>query len=413
MAKSFNSDFFANNRKVLRSHLKPADIIVLAGNGLLQRGGDSTYPFHQDASFWYFTGCDEPDLVLVLDEDEEYLIVPVRGDSRKVFDGEIDESQLRHDSGIELILHEEDGWKKLNSRLTKTKQVSTLAVPPDYIEQIGIYSNPARAKLINRLKADHPKLKLIDITKDIARQRVIKQPLEISAMQRAIDITLSSLNRALQPDKLASYKYEYEVEAELNYDFRRLGAEGHAFAPIVAGGEHACVLHNIANNGLLKKNQLLLCDVGAEYSHYAADITRTVSLGTPSSRQSCVYAAVSETQSYALSLLRPGIVLKQYETKVEQYLGKKLLSLGLISSSDRAQIRKYMPHAVSHFLGLNAHDIGLYDQPLKAGMVLTAEPGIYIKDESIGIRIEDDVLITKTGNQVLSNKLANSLILSS
>ncbi len=409
MANLFTSKFYINNRKSLKSRLKVDYPIVLAGNGLLQRGGDGSYPFHQDSSFWYFTGCDEPDLVLVLDEDEEYLIIPIREGSRAAFDGEINELQLKSSSGIELILNQAEGWKRLKSRLAKNKQISTMVAPPDYIKQIGIYSNPARANLINRLKKDCPGLKLTDITKDIASLRVIKQPVEIAAMQKAIDITVNSLSRALQPAKLANYFYEYEIEAELNYDFRRLGADGHAFTPIIASGENACVLHNIANNGKLKKNQLILCDVGAEYEHYAADITRTICLGKPNSRQQSVYDAVLETQDFALSLLRPGVLLKEYELKVEQFVGTKMRSLGLFNQASHKNIRHYMPHAVSHFLGLNAHDIGLYDQPLKAGMVVTVEPGIYIKDEAIGVRIEDDVLITKTGDKVLSKALPRNL----
>ena len=409
MKQNFTSQFFVDNRKRLKKSLSMSAPLVLAANGLLQRSGDTTYPFHQDASFWYFTGIDEPDVVLVCDKNEEYLIVPVRESSRAAVDGTIDELALSRISGIKQIFHQEEGWKKLSSALAKAKKVSTVAAAPEYIEQISLYTNPARRKLINKLKTKQSNLKLLDVGRDIARLRVIKQPVEIEVIQKAINITLSSLGEVLKPANLKKYQFEYEIEAELSHGFGKQGARYHAFEPIIAAGEHACIIHNFANDGSLKQNQLLLCDVGAEYDHYAADISRTVCVGTPSARQQAVYDAVLETQDYALSLLHPGTILKNYETEVEKFMGKKLLSLGLISVIDKKQIRKYMPHSVSHFLGLNVHDVGLYDQPLEAGMVVTAEPGIYILGETIGVRIEDDVLITENGNKVLSSKLGRSL----
>lgn len=405
----FTSDFFVGNRARLRRLFTGTAPIILTASGRLQRGGDTTYPFCQDASFWYYTGIEEPDVILVCDKDKEYLIVPLRDASRQAFEGAIDDAELKRVSGIETILDAKQGWKRLGARLERVKHAATLAAAPAYLESYGMFTNPARQHLIDQLKSYNGKIELLDIGEHVARQRMVKQEPELAAMQKAIDITATSLRQVFRPSKLPTYGYEYEVEADLARSFCRQGASGHAFAPIVAGGARACVLHNEQNSSALSADELLLCDVGAEYGHYAADITRTVSLGTPSRRQQAVYDAVLETHQYAVSLLKPGVILRTYEDQVEQFIGEKLRELGLIKTIDHETVRHYCPHAISHFLGLNAHDVGLYDLPLEPGMVLTVEPGIYIKEEAIGIRIEDDVLITAEGNRVLSDALPRTL----
>jgi Xaa-Pro aminopeptidase len=166
----------------------------------------------------------------------------------------------------------------------------------------------------------------------------------------------------------------------------------------------------VSNDGQLSADELVLLDVGAECDHYAADLTRTVSMGSPSRRQQLVYDAVLEVHAHAIGLLKPGVILKEYEKQVEAFMGECLRELGLIKSIDPEAVRTFYPHSTSHFLGLTAHDAGLYDQPLEAGMVLTVEPGIYIADEALGIRVEDDVLITNDGNRMLSDRLLRELV---
>ena len=409
MESNFNSQFFAGNRVRLRELFTGKAPIVVSSNGLLQRGGDSAYPFAQDANFWYLTGINEPDILLVMDKGKEYLIVPNRSASREAFDGAIALDSLKTRSGISTIYSDKDGWNHLSARLNKVKHIATVAPVPTYIEQFGLFANPARAALVSRLKSYKVGLELLDLGPHLSRLRMVKQPQELAAIQKAIDITATSLKVAFKAPKLAKYKYEYELEAELSRSFRRLGSDGHAFEPIVASGERACTLHNVNNCGLFDGNQLVVVDVGAEVEHYAADITRTISLGTISRRQQAVYNAVLEVQNYAIDLLRPGTLLKDYEQLVEHFMGEKLRELGLIKTINHENVRKYYPHATSHFLGLNVHDVGDYDRPLEAGVVLTVEPGIYIKHENIGVRIEDDVLITLAGNKILSNKLSREL----
>ena len=410
METAFTSDFFTGNRRRLQELFAGTAPIVLTAAGMLQRGADQAFPFYQDASFWYFTGCDEPDCILVMDKDKEYLIVPERSASRIAFDGAVDEASLIRASGIDTIYDDRTGWKKLGARLEKVKHAATLPAAPGYIGQLGMYTNPARRTVIRRMKSYNEHLELLDLSQHITRLRAIKQPAELAAIERAIAITGKGLRQALRPQKLKAYTREYEIEAELTRSFRLQGARGHAFSPIIAGGENACILHNEANEGTLTAGELLLCDVGAEYDHYAADISRTVSVGAPDRRQEAVFDAVLAVQEYAQSLLVPGTFLKAYEKQVELFMGEKLRALGLIKTIDSDAVRAFYPHAASHFLGLNAHDVGMYDEPLQPGMVLTVEPGIYIRNEAIGVRIEDDVVITPEGNRVLSSALPKTLV---
>jgi Xaa-Pro aminopeptidase len=406
MKSHFTAKFFAGNRARLCELFTGTAPIVITANGVLQRGGDSPLSFAQDANFWYLTGIDEPDIVLVIDGGEEYLIVPEQSDYQKAFDGAAVNKELTQRSGIKKVYGYDEGWGRLAERLKKVKHVATVEPSPAYIDVYGIYTNPARAALVYKLKKHKPSVRLLDLMPHLVRMRMVKQPEEIAAIRAAIDITAASLTDALRLNK---YKYEYELEAEITAGFRRRGAAGHAFEPIVASGQRACTLHNVANNSALSKSDLVVVDVGAEVEHYAADITRTVSLGRPSARQRAVYDAVLDAQKFAIGLLKPGMSFNDYRQQTDRFIGEKLRELGLIKTINAKNIRKYYPHSISHFLGLNVHDAGDYRQPLQAGSVLTVEPGIYIPAESIGVRIEDDVLITKNGAKVLSHKLPRSL----
>jgi len=409
MESRFTSEFFAGNRQRLRELFTGTAPIVVTANGLLQRGGDSTFAFAQDANFWYLTGIDEPDILLVMDRDKEYLIVPSRSASRQAFDGAPSAESLSRRSGIQAIYDDKTGWAQLGGRLKKVKHAATLATPSAYVEHYGMYTNPARAALVARLKTEKSGLELLDLSPHLVRLRMVKQSCELATLQVAIDITIAGVKEAVRPGRLRGYAHEYQVEAELSRSFRRRGADGHAFEPIVAGGPRACTLHNVSNSGTLAADELVLMDVGAEVEHYAADISRTFSLGAPSRRQQAVHAAVLDVQRFAFGLLQPGVLLKDYEQQVEHYMGEKLRELGLIKTISHDNIRAFYPHATSHFLGLNVHDVGDYERPLEPGIVLTVEPGIYIPREGIGVRIEDDVLVTPKGIKILSNKLSRDL----
>ena len=405
----FNAEFFKANRQRLISQL-PTDLpIAITANGLIQRGSDSAYPFTQDANFWYLTGINDPDITLVIDHQREFLIVPIRDGSRVTFDGQIDTHKLANISGVSDILNEASGWKRLDGLLAHSKQVATLASAPPFIEQYGLYSNPARSHFADRLKQHvGEELKLIDIRSELAAMRIVKQPVELMALREAINITNQTLKDVLAKP-YGTYNYEYQIEADIIQGFRRRGASGHAFEPIVAGGVRACTMHYLSNSARLEPGELVILDVGANVSGYAADITRVLPTAKPSRRQKVVHDAVRETQAYAFSLLKPGVLLRGYEIKVAKFMGTKLKELGVISNLKPETVRFYFPHATSHFLGLNVHDVGDYTKALQVGTVLTVEPGIYLPEENIGVRIEDDVLVTESGIEVLSAKLPAKL----
>jgi Xaa-Pro aminopeptidase len=410
MGDMFGSEFFAGNRARLLQLFTGTAPVVVTANGLLQQATSEPYRFAQDASFWYLTGIDEPDVVLVMDKGREYLIVPDRGASREVFDGALNHTDLARRSGVVSVLNEKDGWKQLEARVKKVRHVATLAANPTYIEQLGMYSNPARAALARRLKKVNDNLELLDLRQHVARLRTVKQAAELAAIQAAIDVTVDTIREVTASARLAKYAFEYEVEAEISRGFRRRGSDGHGFPPIVAGGKRACTLHNINNNSPLASDELLTIDVGARVSHYNADITRTLSLGNKSSRrQQAVHEAVQAAQDYAYSLLKPGVVIADYERQMEEFMGEKLRELGVIKTIDKDSVRRFFPHATSHFLGIDVHDGGDYETPLLPGAVLTVEPGIYIREEAIGVRIEDDVLITEDGCEIISKKLPREL----
>ncbi len=408
MVESLNAEFYSNNRARLRKLFQGKAPIVITAHGQVQQGGDYAYKFHQDGSFLYLTGIDQPNIVLVIDKEKEYLILPDRSDYSDIFDGAFNPAKFAELSGINEVLDNKTGWKKLTARFRKAKHFATLAPLPAYVDSHDFYANPARANLIAKIKQINPALEALDLRQHLGVMRMVKQAPEIEAIQQAVDVTVQTFKEVRT--RLAKQEYEYQVEAALSYGFRKRGSDGHAYDPIVAGGLNSCTLHYCQNNSRLNHGELVLIDAGSQVNRYAADISRTYSVsGEPSKRQKQIHSAVMEVRQFALDHLKPGITIRENEKLVEQFMGEKLRSLGLIRNVEHDEIRKYYPHATSHFLGLDVHDGGDYERALEPGVVLTVEPGIYIEEESIGIRIEDDVLITDDGNVVMSAKLPHEL----
>lgn len=407
MEGEFTADFFSRNRERLRTLFTGTAPIILTANGQMQRNGDVTYPFRQDSSFWYLTGIEEPDAILVMDKNKEYIILGEREEWRDTFDGAVSTEKLSHISGIADIMTEKSGWKQLNHRLKKVQHVATLSAPSAYVDHYNFYANPARARLIARIKeAAGEELELLDLRQHLARMRSIKQPIELDAIRYAIGLTEEAIQQVYK--KRQKYGHTYEIDAEITGHFLKHGAK-HGFPSIVATGAEACTVHHMENTAPVDQNGLLLLDISAEVHNYAADISRTYAINEPTKRQQAVYEAVHEVYDFASGLLRPGVKIRDYEKQVEDYMGEKLRELGLIKLIEKEEVRKFFPHLTSHHLGLDTHDVSDPDVPLEPGMVLTVEPGIYIPAEGIGVRIEDDVLITETGIEVLSAKLPLSL----
>lgn len=405
-SKGFNPEFFQNNRRRLQQSFGGTAPIVITANGLIQKTRqDDTYAFHQDSNFWYLSGIDKPNFVLVIDRDKDYIIGPEIDERWRIFNGGIAFEKLQKSSGVAEILGGKEGWQKLSKRLKKAKHAATILPPKIFDEQYHVYTNPAKRRLVKLLKSYNSGLKLIDISRHIVELRTVKQPSEVAAIQAAIDQT-SEVYRIIGK-KLAKLKNEREIAVEIGYIFAQKGM-AHSFEPIVAGGKNAVTLHYNENDSPIDSSKLLLIDMGGRLSGYCADLTRTLSI-SPTKRQLAVYAAVLQVREFALKMLQPGVQLASYESAIEHYMGEKLRELGLIKTIDSESVRKYYPHNTSHFLGIDVHDVGDFTKPLAAGTVLTVEPGIYIPEEEIGIRIEDDVLITEDGNRVLSARLPREL----
>ena len=264
MSDGFETSFFRENRERLQTLFTGTAPIVITANGLLQRNSDVHFPFRQDSTFWYLTGLEEPDLILVMDKGKEYLIAPERDKNRAAFDGAISYESLITRSGVEQVLDAKTGWRQLGARLRRVKHVATVAAAPGYISQHGLYTNPARARLVKQIKTWNDSVELLDLRPHITRMRMIKQPVELQQLQRAIDTTERTL-RTMYRKGWQSFDKEYEIEAVITAAFRKADAQ-HAYQPIVAAGANACTLHYVKNNGPISDDSLLLLDVGAEVS---------------------------------------------------------------------------------------------------------------------------------------------------
>lgn len=400
-----DKSFFTGNRERTYDALK-GGLLVVPAYTQMQLTNDTAAPFVQEANFWYLTGIDYPDWWVFLDGKRRraWLVAPTVAEHHQLFDGSLSYGDAIDISGIDDVIDRQaaDSWLRQAARAHQLVHVIDV---PQHAEYFGFTLNPAAKDVREKLQRIFAKV--VDFRLELARIRAIKQPVEIDAIQNAIDLTVKSFESV--KSKLDSYRYEYEVEADFTADFRRAGSDGHAYDPIVAGGPNACTLHYTRNNGRLKKGQLLLLDIGAKSHGYAADITRTYAYGKPSKRQQAVHDAVREAQQTIIGLIAPDTPIDEYHEMVDRVMQKALMDLKLIKSNDDENYRKYFPHAISHGLGIDVHDALGRPRSLLSGMVLTVEPGIYIPEEGIGVRIEDDILVTDSGFKNLSAKLPTGL----
>jgi Xaa-Pro aminopeptidase len=333
------------------------------------------------------------------------LVQPDIDDIHAIFNGTLPSEDAKNVSGIKDVLDQAAGVDLLKQAARSHRLVYTIDLPP-FHERFGFMMNPASREMRERLSRMFANVE--DFRPKLAEIRAIKQPQEIDAIQAAIDLTIESFRHV--QSNLSKYKTEYQIEAEFNYRFRHTGGDGHAYNPIVAGGSNACTLHYSHNNAQLKKGSLLLMDVGARHHGYAADITRTYAFGKLTKRQIAIHDAVRNAQTEIIGLLKPGLPVEEYQTSVDTIMKKALVDLTLMKDeNDEENYRRYFPHAIGHGLGIDVHDALGRPRTLQAGMVMTVEPGIYIPEEEIGVRIEDDILITDSGYRNLSAKLSTTL----
>lgn len=393
--------FFVENRKRIAKGLK-LGLLVIAGYGSLQQSGDAAFAFQQEANFWWLTGIEAPGWWLILESSHTTLVAPSVEATHQLFDGGLSWEEAKRISGVEKVISQAEATELLEKLASKYKSVATLGRDP-LAKYYDFALNPAPLATLRQLRKVFSKVE--DCRLELARLRAIKQPSEVAAIRRAVGLTIEAFVAVRQ--NIAKYTYEYQVEADFSHYFRSSGAKGHAYEPIVAAGKNACTLHYVKNQDRLNKNGLLLLDIGARVGGYAADITRTYALGTATKRQQQVHAAVELAHQEIISLLKPGLPVLEYHQKVDEIMKQKLTELGLLKKPE--DYRKYFPHAISHGLGIDVHDALGRPTEFKEGMVLTVEPGIYIPEEGIGVRIEDDILITKDGHENLSAALPTSL----
>jgi Xaa-Pro aminopeptidase len=399
-------DFFASNRERLTAKLNGGIIVITAYAGM-QRSNDMAFTFEQEANFWWLTGVERADWWLIIDgaRSRSWLVAPSVSESHQIFDGSLTPEDAKKISGVDEVIGQDKALSMLRELAKQHSVVYTLGDQP-YAEYLDFNLNPAPKKLHELL--DRTFNSVHDCRKELSQLRAIKQSYEVTCLKKAINLTIDAFEEV--KEMLPRAKYEYEIEAEFTYYFRRHGARGHAFDPIVASGKNACVLHYLDNNAKLKKRELLLMDIGVRHHGFSSDIARTYALGEPTKRQQDVHDAVQLAHKEIIRLLKPGASVEQYLRDSDAIVGEALVRLGLISDrSDQQAVRKYFPHAISHGLGVDSHDSLGAARVFQPGMVLTVEPGIYIPEEGIGVRIEDNILVTEIGHANLSARLSTDL----
>jgi Xaa-Pro aminopeptidase len=396
MINKLPKSFHISKRKELLNKTN-ADLIVLAANGQIQMSLDQSYDFVQESNFYYLTGLNIADLILVLSKDESFLILPKINHYMEVFDGGLDLKEIKNISGITKLYAHEEGIQKLKELVLKNKEVHTLFEEDEKLKTYGITSLPFRSNLIKLIKQLNKKIKLIDVERNLAKMRMIKSEEEIHLIARASKIIKESIEEL----DLLKLKNTKEVALEIERLMVKKGASSWAFKPVISTSRASTVIHYVDLDQDLKKGNLLLVDVGCKFEGYSSDISRTLAIGRTSKRYEEVVLALKEIQKDLIKYLKPGISFRELEDKCEELIGLKLIALELIKKANNKSIRKYYPHAVTHHLGIDTHDLADYSQVLTENMVITIEPGIYIEKEEIGVRFEDDVLITSNGAKVL------------
>jgi len=402
-----NSGLFVKNREKFTAQMKPKSVAVFNSNDIYPVSADSTLPFAQHRDIFYLSGIDQEESILLLFPDAPYehlkeiLFLRETNEHIAVWEGEkLTKERAFQVSGIKTVFWLQDFDKTLKEIMMHA-EVMYINTNEHY--RSAVETETREDRFIKKWKAQYPAHTVAKSNPILQRIRSIKETEEIDLIQQACNITEKGFRRLLsfvKPNVM-----EYEVEAELIHEFVRNRSKGFAYTPIIASGNNANVLHYIENNQQCKAGDLLLLDVAAEYANYSSDLTRTIPVsGRYSERQKAVYNAVLRVKNEATKMLTPGTLWKQYHVEVGKIMTSELLGLGLIDKADVQNenpdwpaYKKYFMHGTSHHMGLDTHDYGLLHEPMEANMVFTVEPGIYIPAEGFGIRIEDNVVIQKSG----------------
>ncbi|MCA0932544.1 aminopeptidase P family protein [Lutimonas saemankumensis] len=410
-----DNQLFIKNRKKFVEKMEPNSMAIFNSNDIYPISADSTLPFAQQRDIFYLSGVDQEESVLVIfpdcpkEENREILFLRETNDHIAVWEGEkLDKDKAFTTSGISKVYWLQDLEKVLFELMT---QAETVYVNTNEHYRASVETETRDARFIKWIKEKYPAHNYKRCQPIMQRLRSVKEPLEIEMIQNACDITEKGFRRVLGFMKPGVM--EYEIEAEYIHEFIRNRSAGFAYTPIIGSGYNACVLHYIENNQECKDGDMVLMDVGAEYANYSSDMTRCIPVsGKFSERQKEVYNAVLRVKNEAAKLLVPGTIWADYHVEVGKLMTKELLNLGLISQEDVDKedpdwpaYKKYFMHGTSHHMGLDTHDYGILTEPMEPGMVFTVEPGIYIPDENLGIRLEDDYVIQESGEPI--NLMAN------
>ncbi len=412
---SIDSALFIENRQKFKNNLKPNALAVFVSNDIMPTNADGSMGFRQNSDLFYLTGIDQEETMLVIFPDvkdgkhKEILFVKETSELIAIWEGaKLNKQQATAASGIEHIYWHHEFEKVMKPFLLQTEFIY-LNANEHTRRYIDIETSQDRFN--KNLIAKYPLHKYERSAPIMQKIRAVKSMQEIDLIQQACDITEKGFRRLLNFIKPGAW--EYEIEAELIHEFTRNRSEGWAYSPIIASGANACVLHYVENNKQCKDGDVILLDVAALYANYASDLTRSIPVnGKYSKRQKEVYNAVLRVHRAAAKWLVPGQTFEKYNKLVGDMMTEELLQLGLLKTEDVKKqnpnwpaFKKYFMHGTSHFLGLDVHDVGFFHEPMQAGMVFTVEPGIYIPEEGLGIRIENNLLITTNGQMDLMKNI--------
>ena len=412
---SVNPQIFTDNRQRFVKKMKAGSIAIFNSNDELPTNGDALHPFRQNSDLYWLTGIFQEDTMLVLFPDNpdkkfrEVLVLVRPNEIKEKWDGRRHrKAEATELSGISTIvwLDSLDGILQPMIHLAENIYLNT-------------NENDRKANLVpvrdyrfaGEMRARYPLHHYERSARIMKELRAVKSKLEVEVIQQAIDITEKTFRRLLK--FIRPGVWEHEIEAEIYHEFIRNRSSGPAYGSIIASGDRARTLHYVANNQQCLDGEMILMDFGADYGGYAADLTRTIPVnGKFSKRQKEVYNACLDLHNYCKTILKPGITMVDYHEKVGDEATVQFLKIGLISKADvknedpeNRAYRKYLYHGISHHLGIDVHDLGTRTNPVQAGMVFTIEPGIYIEEEQMGVRIENNVWITKTGNTDLMKNI--------
>lgn len=382
-------------------------LALLFSNDIYPTSADGALPFKQAADAFYLSGVDQEETILLLfpdahnPADREIIFSLETSEELAIWHGaKLTKEQATEQTGIKNVQ-----WLgAFDSTLHRLMaEAETLYLNDNQHTRANSPVETREMRENDRIRAKYPNHTIGRSAPILHKIRSVKSDYEIVQMQRACDITKAGFDRVLQFVKPGVM--EYDIEAEFIHEFLRRGSRGFAYTPIIGSGFNACVLHYIENQSECKDGDVILMDVGAEYGNYAADMTRCIPVsGKFTARQKSVYNAVYSVMQDAMKLLKPGVSLHEYHKEVGELMTKQLLDLKLIDKHDVEKqnpawpaYKKYFMHGTSHFIGLDVHDVGLWHEPIQEGNVFTVEPGIYIREENLGIRLENDIVIKKDG----------------